>query len=244
MKRPALLAALIGLFLILVLASAAPAFAESLPIIPLSDVKPGMKGIARTVVKGTGVSEFNVEVLDVVNAPELARGIENIILIKASGDLIDQTGGIAEGMSGSPVIIDGKVVGAISLSMGILTDEAIGGVTPIEDMLKVDTTPTAVSTSTVGIKPITIAGQTFSRLRIAPTFAAASEQSQAHPGTLTLYPPQIPLCCTGITRRQIKDKLDSDLSKYNMKLVPGSNQSVQPTPPLGPGSSRHSQGEV
>ena len=100
---------------------------------PVSDIKPGMVGIAKTVVSGTKLEEFNVEVLGIMKNKG-ATG--DLILIRTSGDVIDRTGGIAQGMSGSPVYINDKLVGAVAYGWS-LTDHKIGMVTPIGDMLKI-----------------------------------------------------------------------------------------------------------
>ncbi len=99
---------------------------------PVADIREGMTGIAKTVVHGDEISEFQVQVLGVLKQ----RGPSgDLILVKVSGPVIDKTGGIAQGMSGSPVYIDGKLVGAIGYGWGF-ADGRIGMVTPIEDMLK------------------------------------------------------------------------------------------------------------
>ncbi len=106
--------------------------AQAVDFMPVTDVREGMTGIAKTVVHGDRIDSFDVEVLGVLKQ----RGPSgDLILIRVSGDLIDKTGGIAHGMSGSPVYIDGKLVGAIGYGWGF-ADGRIGMVTPIEDMLK------------------------------------------------------------------------------------------------------------
>lgn len=110
-----------------VLVQAAPDF------MPVSEVKTGMQGIAKTVVAGTKIEEFGVEVLGVMKNKGPAG---DLILVRTYGDVIDRTGGIAQGMSGSPVYIDGRLVGAIAYGWS-LTDHRIGMVTPIADMLKI-----------------------------------------------------------------------------------------------------------
>lgn len=99
---------------------------------PVADVKPGMKGIAKTVIEGTKIEEFNVEVISVMKNKGPSG---DLILVRASGEVIDKAGGIAQGMSGSPVYIDGKLVGAVAYGWS-LTDHRIGMLTPIHDMLK------------------------------------------------------------------------------------------------------------
>jgi hypothetical protein len=98
----------------------------------VDEVKPGMHGIAKTVVAGTKLEEFGVEVLGILKNKG-ATG--DLILIRTSGPVIDRTGGIAQGMSGSPVYINNKLVGAVALGWS-LTDHKVGMVTPIGDMLK------------------------------------------------------------------------------------------------------------
>ena len=107
-------------------------FANAVDIMPPSDVREGMRGVAKTVVQGDTIEEFDVDVLGVLQQ----RGPSgDLILVKVSGPVIEKTGGIAQGMSGSPVYIDGKLVGAIGYGWGF-ADGTVGMVTPIGDMLK------------------------------------------------------------------------------------------------------------
>ncbi|MBI2058185.1 MAG: hypothetical protein HYT87_00290 [Nitrospirae bacterium] len=101
------------------------------PIFPLDQVKPGMKGVGKTVFKGTAIEEFQVEVIDVLRnyAPK-----RSLILAEVSGKAVDEAGVIA-GMSGSPVYIEGKLVGALAYRFGAFPRRPIAGITPIQDML-------------------------------------------------------------------------------------------------------------
>ncbi len=115
------------------------AFAQNVDILRLKDVKAGMKGFGKTVVLGRKIETFDVEVLGIlannkVNENVLING--KSILVKVSGEVIKRAGGIAAGMSGSPVYIDGKLMGGIS-SGWIMTDHTVGLVTPIEEMLEI-----------------------------------------------------------------------------------------------------------
>src|SRR5882757_1742596 len=101
-------------------------------IFPLKDVRAGQHGVGRTVFSGTKVEDFQVEVLGVL---ENLGPRQSIILARLSGGPLASTG-VMQGMSGSPVYIDGKLVGAIALSFP-LSKEAIAGIRPIEDMLRV-----------------------------------------------------------------------------------------------------------
>ncbi len=101
--------------------------------LPLSELKEGMRGTARTVFRGAESEEFNVEILGL-----LPNGIgpkQDLIIGRISGGEADRTRVFA-GMSGSPVYIDGKLVGAISYSFPF-SKEAICGITPIEQMISI-----------------------------------------------------------------------------------------------------------
>ncbi len=105
-------------------------------IFPLKDVRAGQHGVGRTVFAGTKVEEFQVEVLGVL---ENLGPRQSIILARLSGGPLANTG-VMQGMSGSPVYIDGKLLGAVALSFP-LSKEAIAGIRPIEDMLHVTPQP-------------------------------------------------------------------------------------------------------
>ena len=109
------------------------ALALAVDIMPIDQVKTGMRGIAKTVVEGMRIDEYNVEILGVVKN---YGSMGNRILVRVSGAVVDKSGGIAEGMSGSPVYINGKIVGAVSSGWSF-ADHKVGFVTPIEDMLKI-----------------------------------------------------------------------------------------------------------
>ena len=98
---------------------------------PLEDLRPGMKGIARTVFAGTEPQEFSLEILGVL--PGFTGPRQSTIIAKLSGTNVDKTGVFA-GMSGSPVYIDGKIVGAIAFSFPF-SKEPICGITPIRQMI-------------------------------------------------------------------------------------------------------------
>jgi hypothetical protein len=100
--------------------------------LPLDQVRPGMIGVGRTVFSGTKLEDFKVEVLGVMRnviAPK-----RNLILARLEGGPLAKTGVIA-GMSGSPVYVDGKLMGAVSYSLGQFSTEPIAGITPIGEMI-------------------------------------------------------------------------------------------------------------
>jgi hypothetical protein len=100
-------------------------------LFPIEDVKPGMKGVARTVFSGTEPEEFGVEILGVL--PGFPGPRQSAIIARLSGANVERTG-VFGGMSGSPVYIDGRLVGAIAFSFPF-SKEPIAGITPIKQMV-------------------------------------------------------------------------------------------------------------
>jgi hypothetical protein len=101
-------------------------------IMPLRDVKAGMKGIGRTVFAGDRIEDFQAEILGIL---ENAGPGQAVILARLSGGPLAKTG-VMQGMSGSPVYVDGKLIGAVALAFTFAT-EPIAGIRPIEEMLAV-----------------------------------------------------------------------------------------------------------
>ena len=101
-------------------------------ILTVDQLYPGMQGTAKTVIQGSLIEEFDVEIIGVMRdgAPE------GMILGRVSGNVIDRTAGILQGMSGSPVYIDGKLIGAISGGWPSI-DARVCAITPIAEMLKI-----------------------------------------------------------------------------------------------------------
>jgi hypothetical protein len=116
----------------------------------VDEVRPGMTGIGRTVFAGDVVEEFNVHILGVLR--NVVGPNRDIILARLSGGPLAHTGVIA-GMSGSPVYIDGRLVGAVSYQLGQFPKEPIAGITPISEM----TEATALVPATPGTRPVDMA---------------------------------------------------------------------------------------
>jgi SpoIVB peptidase S55 len=97
----------------------------------VKDIRPGMVGIGHTVFDGTHVEEFKANILGVLENVIGPR--RNLILARLEGGPLANTGVIA-GMSGSPVYVDGKLIGAVSYALGSFSKEPIAGITPIAEM--------------------------------------------------------------------------------------------------------------
>src|SRR5215210_7577584 len=112
----------------------------------VDDVRPGMKGYGMTVFQGSKPERFEVEVLGVI------RGVwgpkQNIIIAMLSGPLAERTF-VFQGMSGSPVYIDGKLVGAVAYAFPF-SKEPIAGITPIQEMVDIFDRADAEEPTTTG----------------------------------------------------------------------------------------------
>src|SRR5204862_2627613 len=108
----------------------------------LKDIKPGMRGVGKTVCSGDRIEDFQVEILGVL---ENIGPKESLILGRLSGGPLERTG-VMQGMSGSPVYIEGKLVGAVAMAFPF-AKEPIAGIRPIQDMVRASAAPSASPSS-------------------------------------------------------------------------------------------------
>jgi hypothetical protein len=178
-----------------VLVPAAPAAAAGPPILPLDQVRAGMRCTAATVIRGTEPSTFDVEVLDVVDGDTTGEGAR--ILARVSGPAVDATG-VAQGFSGSPVSCPDaqgvpRIAGALSESVGQYGD-AVVLATPIETILGTPVHPPAGPRAAAARRhalpadvrplpaPLTVAG-------VGPRLGRALVAAGARAGRTVLVPP-------------------------------------------------------
>lgn len=153
---------------------------------PLSQIRPGMTGTAWTVFQGFTPEPMQVEILGVLRG---ARGPgQDLILARLHGDKPEYTG-VVEGMSGSPVYIDGKLAGSLSYRIGQFTKEPIAGITPIEQMLEVRDIPVRDLSSDLSAAE----SQTTSPTPPAPNSSldatnSAANQNPLAPGDMSFQP--------------------------------------------------------
>jgi hypothetical protein len=121
--------------LLLLVSAGLPAQSKNFPV---DELRPGMVGVGRTVFEGDKLEEFKVTILGVLRNSIGPR--RDLILARLEGGPLAKTGVIA-GMSGSPVYIDGRLVGAVSYSLGQFATEPIAGITPIAEMIDAATLP-------------------------------------------------------------------------------------------------------
>src|SRR5271155_274178 len=129
--------------------------------IAVSQIHPGMRGVAYTVFQGVKPEAMDVEVLGVLHNTNGPKG--DVILVRLHGQKVEYTGVVA-GMSGSPVYIEGKLAGALAFRIGEFSKEPIAGVTPIADMLEISALDRSPAEDTSAVKPAlnTVAGKSGS----------------------------------------------------------------------------------
>ncbi|HEX8173464.1 MAG TPA: SpoIVB peptidase S55 domain-containing protein [Thermoanaerobaculia bacterium] len=142
----------VSLFLVTLLCLASAASATER--MPIDQVQKGMKGYGLSVFEGNKVERFGVEILGVLH--DIGPG-QNLILARVDHPVVNNAGIIA-GMSGSPVFVDGKVIGALSYGWQF-AKEPIGGITPIDEMLKVARVNTGSSSAVAAAAPRMTASQ-------------------------------------------------------------------------------------
>lgn len=187
-------------------------------IMPTADVRAGMVGTGVTVAKGRQRENFNVEVLGVIQDAFPGR---DLIVVDTSGGPIDQYGGIWYGMSGSPVYIDGKLIGAVAfgLSFGPST---VGALTPAEEMIRVVGYPTADEGSASTATP--------TRAEPSGPMAAriAARTGQSNPGSFEQL--RVPVGVSGGSYRLL-NKLSNVIEREGLPIIPfaGSSASLSQT---------------
>jgi hypothetical protein len=181
------------------------------PIMPLREVKPGMRGIGRTVIHGQKIEDFNFEIIGLLYGSGGPVPVRTLMLFRASGPVIDESGGTAAGMSGSPMYIDGKLIGA--LSAGYLYQPGkrdLALATPIEEMLPVLDLPEGTSqapwpSTFVASPPVRIGGRVAWRVVITDTLAHARQIDAAGlPGTTAFIPATFPVMVSGFSPRALQ----------------------------------------
>lgn len=126
---------------LLLLSAFIPAATE---IMPLSEIRPGMKGIGKTIFKGSEIEQFDFEILGIMEN-NMGPG-KSLIWAELKNPILAETG-VMQGMSGSPLYIDGKIIGAVAYGMPF-AKRPIAGITPIQDML----TSSSYNTPTISIE--------------------------------------------------------------------------------------------
>lgn len=162
----------------------------------LNKIEPGMHGIGKTVVASDVISDFSVEILGIIDQP---GDDSDFIVARVSGEAIDASGGISQGMSGSPIYIDGRLIGALSRAAAWSKESSpIGLVTPIEGMLTIIDYMKEESQPPVKKKGL------LSQVRLVECdFPPSTARLKANPHTIFSYPVSSPLLIHGLSGRSI-----------------------------------------
>jgi hypothetical protein len=174
-------------------------------IFPLKDVRAGQHGVGRTVFSGGKAEEFQVEVLGVL---ENMGPKQSVILARLSGGPLEKTG-VMQGMSGSPVYIDGRLAGAVALAFSY-SKEPITGIRPIEEMLAIGAVQPSARTE----------------------LASLAKDSPAQFGASKLVEIATPLSFNGFTPATL-DHFALALRKFGFEPVQGISGGGRPAPKMG-----------
>lgn len=200
-------------------------------IMPFREIKPGMEGFGKTVIKGTEIQTFSVKVVNVIDNPGV---LDDHIVVRVGGPTIRQAGGVAAGMSGSPIYINNRLAGALWGSWGFQVGaEPIALVRPIETMLalieplrekeqmrlgQVPHTPLGV------IGSVEIDGQ-LKQIEVVSRMPSPSERAN-HPDTIFIQAAATPLLVSGLDGRALK-YLKDGMSERLMRAA-GMRQALLP----------------
>jgi len=185
---------------------------------PTSEIREGMIGTGYTVSEGRTPEPFQAEVLGVM--PDGIGPGRDMIVVRVSSPAIERAGGIWYGMSGSPIYVNGRFIGAIAygLSFGPST---VGGVTPAEDMLRIAERPTATD-----VQPAP------RRVELTPrmTEAVAQETGYSSESSDSMTQLRIPLSVSGAGARAMS-QIRKSVEREGLPFVPYAGASASATPP-------------
>jgi SpoIVB peptidase S55 len=214
--------------------------AEAPPIMPLDEVRPGMTGYGLTVLHGTTIERFSVTILGILRGGPAS----DLILFRASGPVILESGGTASGMSGSPIYVNGRAVGALSFGYHFAgPDSDLSLATPIEEMLKA-LAPAGAGIGTARprlyqarVPVATPLGPVDQVIVMDSTADAALYNAGPLPRTVAVAPVALPVAASGLTPAAL-GVLSHTLRRFNvMPRQTYGGQKTFPTPPVEPGSS-------
>jgi hypothetical protein len=211
------------------------------PTLPLAQVKPGMTGYGLTVVRGTAIERFHIQILGILKGGP----VSDLILFRGSGPVIRDAGGTASGMSGSPLYIGGRIVGALSYGYHFAGRDAdLSLATPIEEMLKllapVPPGPEKTSAPRVfdaAVPLVTPVGRISRVVLMRSNADAAAYNAHPLPETVAVAPTAVPVFTGGITAPAMA-LLARQFGRYNIVPTQGYGGKREFTPPpVEPGSS-------
>jgi hypothetical protein len=185
-------------------------------IFPLDQLRPGMTGTAFTAFEGNIPEPFPVEIIGLMK--NMWGPGQDIIMIKVGGRAAKT--GVAGGMSGSPVYIDGKLLGAISLRFGAFLNDPIGGVTPINLMLEINEKD--------GTRPGVMQATAPAKLPLSAEMRSMLDPTRAGSGDLYMTPIETPVTFAGFNEG-VMEQFAQTFKELGMSPVAGGSSSALAT---------------
>lgn len=224
-----------------VIAAGAPGgkYVNSNNVLTVSQLKRGMTGYGLTVFQGTKIEKFNVEILGVLS--KVNNGKDYILARFSGGPLSVRGMGVAQGMSGSPVYINGRLVGAVSAAMQ-WCKEPIGMITPIMDMVESldDNLPkhaTGYSSTSDLNEPTVVEGKSYRSISVQDP---ADTPSKPEDGVMQITPLATPVMVSGIPDSCLP-QLRQILKPFNVAITAGAGGGARDmsgiNPKLEPGAA-------
>jgi putative cell wall-binding protein len=221
----------VALLAALLVPSAGAQQADCGPIVPTREITRGMQGEGLTVVQGTTPETFEVEVLGVLDD---GIGVDrDMIIVEVSAPFLDEAGGIWQGMSGSPIYVGDRLLGAISYGLAF-TSSNIGGVTPAEDMVDLVDLPAGEQAFAASQRsaPVTVTGD------LAHEIAARTGQTSFSQSGVGMRPLPLPLSVSGLSTSRL-DTLQAAADRVGLGVTAyagsraGYDQTAAPAPVPG-----------
>ncbi|MBI5711018.1 MAG: hypothetical protein HZC42_12070 [Candidatus Eisenbacteria bacterium] len=228
------------------LASAAALAAPAVPVLAPDRLQPGQKAIVRTVFRGDSIEEVPAEIVGVLKG---GRAEGDMILARATSERLEKIG-VAQGMSGSPVYVDGKLIGALSSGWSFAR-EPLFGITPIGEMLPVlELASSARAAGSAGPSGVELAGPDGARFRELRWDDGPDDQAAVPPGRVRAparedgpgvpgpIPLMLPLACSGLSPAAL-EPVRRWLAPLGLAVVPGGRAAGGGPPPdaLRPGAA-------
>lgn len=201
----------------------------------VNEIQRGAHAVGKTVFAGTSICDFRLEIIDIMAKSN--AGSDMILARVTDGPVVARQSGIIGGMSGSPVYIDGRLIGAVAWGWSFQR-EPITGITPIRSMLQamdmMDSPKLGAAPAPqkwVAQRPLTLNGTRFTSAEVL-----APGQKPA-PGVLPLYPVSTPINCNGMGPRTLKFA-QGTLARFGLSAEGGGGGTCIPVPvDLVPGSA-------
>ena len=194
-------------------------------MMPSSQIERGMKAVGKSVFSGVEISQFNMEILAVMEKSNLGKDM--IVARILDGPVVERKSGVMGGMSGSPVYIDGRLIGAVAFTWSF-EKEPIAGITTIDSMLEALDKPRDKATTSAFATDrdrlharrgsFNLAGHEVSAVQIVPKGQATRPFADAR--TIRMYPVAPPLYCAGLPPAAM-DYLKKALAPYGIEPVAG-----------------------